>query len=67
MPPPDDPPIRKTVSLPASVWRRVEDFQFANRIKRDAEAIRRLVEKGLTAEPDQPLKGKSAKRGGGTG
>ena len=45
-----DPPVRKTVSLPSSVWRRIEDFQFSNRIKRETEAIRRLVEAGLAAE-----------------
>lgn len=44
-----DPITRKTVSLPASMWRQVEDYQFANRIKRDAEAIRRLIELGLEA------------------
>ena len=49
-----DPAIRKTVSLPSSVWRKVEDFQFANRIKRDAEAIRRLIDLGLAAAPKTP-------------
>ena len=44
-----DPPVRKTVSLPASVWQQIEDYQFANRVKRDAEAIRRLIELGLRA------------------
>ncbi|MFT8945958.1 MAG: hypothetical protein ABF876_05175 [Acetobacter aceti] len=42
-----DPPIRKTVALPSSLWQQVEDYQFANRIKKDAEAIRRLVQLGL--------------------
>lgn len=44
-----DAPIRKTVSLPTSVWKRIEDYQFDTRIKRDAEAIRRLIELGLKA------------------
>jgi hypothetical protein len=44
-----DPVIRKTVSLPTSVWKEIEDFQFANRVKRDSEAIRRLIEAGLKA------------------
>lgn len=44
-----DPIVRKTVSLPASVWRQVEDYQFANRVKRETEAIRRLIELGLEA------------------
>jgi hypothetical protein len=51
---PSDPPIRKTVSLPASLWRRIEDFQFAHRVKRDAEAVRRLIELGLEASKAQP-------------
>ncbi len=45
----DDNVVRKTVSLPAGVWRQIEDFQFANRIKRETEAIRRLIETGLSA------------------
>jgi hypothetical protein len=46
----DDPPVRKTVSLPSGFWRRIEDFRFENRIKRETEAIRRLIELGLEAE-----------------
>jgi hypothetical protein len=42
-----DPIIRKSVSLPTSLWRRIEDYQFAHRVKRDAEAIRQLIELGL--------------------
>ena len=45
----DDSPVRKTVSLPAGVWRQIEDFRFENRIKRETEAIRRLIELGLIA------------------
>ena len=45
----DDPIIRKTVSLTASFWRRIDDYQFQHRVKRDAEAIRRLLELGLEA------------------
>ena len=45
-----EPIVRKTFSLPADLWRRVEDYQFRNRIKRDAEALRRLLERGLDAE-----------------
>jgi hypothetical protein len=54
-----DPVVRKTVSLPASLWRRIEDFQFENRIKRDAQGVRRLLELGLAAaEADQARQGK---------
>lgn len=46
---PSDPVIRKTVSLPASLWRQIEDFQFENRIKRDTQGVRCLLELGLAA------------------
>jgi hypothetical protein len=49
MPENDEPTIRETVSLPESVWRQIEDYQFGNRIKRETEAIRRLIEAGLAA------------------
>jgi hypothetical protein len=49
MPTSTDPAIRKTVSLPASVWKQVEDFQFSHRIKRETEAVRRLIQLGLAA------------------
>jgi hypothetical protein len=39
---------RKIVSLPADLARAIEDFRFANRMKTEAEAIRRLIELGLT-------------------
>lgn len=45
----NDEIIRKSVSLPASLWQRIEDYQFAERVKRDAEAIRRLLDMGLEA------------------
>jgi hypothetical protein len=45
---PGDSIVRKTVSLPSSTWKQIEDFQFANRIKRETEAIRRLIDLGLT-------------------
>ncbi len=45
----DDPDsiVRKTVSLPARVWKEIEDFQFESRLKKDVDAVRRLVEVGL--------------------
>ena len=48
-----DPIIRKTVSLPASLWLRIEDFQFERRFKRETLAVRRLIELGLAAENEQ--------------
>jgi hypothetical protein len=31
----DDQTVRKTVSLPSSVWKQIEDYQFGNCIKRE--------------------------------
>ena len=42
--------VRKTVSLPASTWREIEDFQFSRRMKKDSVAIRYLIDLGLKAE-----------------
>jgi hypothetical protein len=49
----DDTTIRKTISLPLKLWKRVEDFQFEARVKRDTEAVRRLIELGLRAHEQQ--------------
>ncbi|WP_185303299.1 hypothetical protein [Acetobacter pasteurianus] len=35
--------------MPTSIWKRIEDFQFDHRVKRDSQAIRQLVELGLDA------------------
>jgi hypothetical protein len=46
----DDTTIRKTISLPAALWKRIEEA----RVKKDTEAVRRLLEIGLDAyERDQ--------------
>jgi hypothetical protein len=44
-----DPQIRKTVSLPVSVWRLVEDFRWGERVKYESEALDRLIRRGLAA------------------
>lgn len=44
-----DPIIRKSVSARASLWKRIDNFQIDNRVKRDSEAIRQLLELGLEA------------------
>jgi hypothetical protein len=41
--------VRKLISLPHALIAAVEDFRFKNRIKTESEAIRRLIEAGLTA------------------
>lgn len=40
---------RKIVSLPAALAQAIEDYRFGNRLKTEAEAIRRLIERGLAA------------------
>jgi hypothetical protein len=44
---PDDPPTRKTVTLPASMWREITEHRFANRIGTEAEAVRQLLHAAL--------------------
>jgi hypothetical protein len=38
---------QKIVSLPAELARAIEGYRFNNRLKTEAEAIRRLIERGL--------------------
>jgi hypothetical protein len=45
---------RKLVTLPHATVRAIEDFRFANRIKTESEAIRRLIDLGLAAAPQTP-------------
>lgn len=44
-------PIRKTISLPPSMWKAIEDYQFENRIKRETEAVRQIIKQGLESSP----------------
>jgi len=39
---------RKIVSLPPELEKQIEDYRFANRFRSEAEAVRSLIEKGLT-------------------
>jgi hypothetical protein len=45
--PPKDPPERKSVTMPRSMWRDIAKFQTAERITTEAEALRRVVLAGL--------------------
>jgi hypothetical protein len=47
---------RKIVSLPIELAKAIEDYRFNNRLKTEAEAIRRLIEKGLKAENKVPTR-----------
>lgn len=49
MPDPTDQIVRKSVSLPSSLWALIDDYRFQNRIRSDADTIRRLIEIGLDA------------------
>ena len=39
----DDPQVRKTVTLPESVWRDVKAYRRQERVATDTEAVRRLM------------------------
>jgi len=45
----DDKDPRIITPMPQEMVSRIDDYRFANRIPSRAEAIRRLVEKGLNA------------------
>lgn len=45
---PDSPSVRFQMKVPEDFIERVNDFRFANRIPTLSEAIRQLVDKGLT-------------------
>jgi hypothetical protein len=45
---------RKMVSLPPSLAEQVEDYRFENRLKTEADAIRRLLQLGLEAARGKP-------------
>ena len=41
--------MRKSVTLPASMWLEIADYRFSERIGTEAEAVRRLVQSALKA------------------
>lgn len=44
---PTDPPVRKSVSLPKSMWDEIAEYRFTQRITTEAEAVRRLLQLAL--------------------
>lgn len=44
----DDQPVRKTVSLPASLWTKLSAYRHAEQHKTERDAIRRLLEDALS-------------------
>jgi hypothetical protein len=49
MPPPTIYPIKKLIAITPEMAKAIEDYRFANRLKAEAEAIRQLIEAGLSA------------------
>jgi hypothetical protein len=45
--------IGKTVRLPASVWEKIDEYRFDNRINKQTDAIRRLIERALEMETNK--------------
>lgn len=45
---------RVITPMPPSLVRAIDDYRFSRRVPSRAEAIRRLIERGLTAEQQQP-------------
>jgi Arc/MetJ-type ribon-helix-helix transcriptional regulator len=50
MPTQPEKPIRKSVSLPATMWEDVEEYRVKERIATASETIRRLVHAALRRE-----------------
>jgi hypothetical protein len=46
---PSEFPVKKLIAITPEVAKAIEDYRFANRMKTEAEAIRRLIEAGLGA------------------
>lgn len=49
---PPEKPVRKVVPLPPSMWKRVDEWRFEQRIRTEFEAVRRLIERGLSADAE---------------
>jgi hypothetical protein len=41
--------LRKSITLPASMWIAVSDYRFSKRITTEAEAVRQLLQAGIRA------------------
>lgn len=48
-----DPPIRKSVSLPTSLWAAISEYRFTERIDSEAETVRRLLRAGLEPQASE--------------
>lgn len=43
--------VRKILSLPEDLAKRIDDYRFEQRLKTEADAMRELLEAGLTVKP----------------
>ena len=50
----DTKTVRKSVSLPPELWRKIENFRFRRRFRSEAEAFRQVVRLGLGASEAAP-------------
>jgi hypothetical protein len=50
MPKPIDTPVRKSITLPKSLWDEIVALRFELKISTEAEAVRRIVTAGIKAE-----------------
>jgi hypothetical protein len=63
MPRPRTGDTRKMVTLPTELAEAIEEYRFENRIKTEAEAIRRLIAAGVKSlYPTSALKLKAGKK-----
>ncbi|WP_372400739.1 hypothetical protein ABMY26_36540 (plasmid) [Azospirillum sp. HJ39] len=46
--------VRKVVSFAPSEWKAIDDWMYENRVRVEADAIRRLIELGLEAAKKDP-------------
>lgn len=42
--------VRKLVTIPRAVWKRIEDFRFDRRMRFESDALLHLLRRGLEAE-----------------
>lgn len=53
-PKPPEPLVRRTVTLPESLWREVAEFRLTEHIGSDMETMRQLVKAGLRSMRPRP-------------
>ena len=63
MPRPTIFPVKKLIAITPEVAQAIEDYRFSNRLKTEAEAIRRLIEAGLNAPDEIPIRSRKTTSG----